>query len=529
VAQVHAEIQAEIQRRAMIEVDEYVKGTEHKKMAEDLKRKERAQMLAQVEEERQRLAARVGGINLASFGGGPSVDVDKIPCSTKLSGRGVDVEWLRAWTDKNNLWALSTEEVVNFVIKPLTRHLGCRFVELGSQVGTGGGGGGGAAGEFTSLGQPVVGPADCFVSHCWSCPWGDVVAAVSETSRPGRRVWLDVMAVNQHFVDTMIADLTELTGVIASVPEGLLLVADSQAALENMRFNPLKRIWCVYEVVHALAESKPIVLKLGKHASSEDGGGMVWRREWERSNVAAMVDDVDVLAAGYSKREDYDRIVDALRLAKDGTADRIKAELQTCVWTSFCTRGQSAFHYAVMGPRWLGWSIDQGVDLEARNPEGWTALHSACNAELPQVVKALLRPLRGDGSGGGEEDVALPGADVNAVNHQRRTPLFTAAWNGSAACVEMLLAAGADPLIADDYGMRPLDRAEACLKRCRRGLKTDHDSRYNSGRTEYYAEVVRQLQVAMNRGSGGREWAAFEKRNDGPLGCAGRAARLELR
>ena len=37
-------------------------------------------MLAQVEEERQRLAARVGGINLASFGGGPSVDVDKIPC-----------------------------------------------------------------------------------------------------------------------------------------------------------------------------------------------------------------------------------------------------------------------------------------------------------------------------------------------------------------------------------------------------------------------------------------------------------------
>jgi hypothetical protein len=41
----------------------------------------------------------------------------------------------------------------------------------------------------------------------------------------------------------MIADLTELTGVIASAPEGLLLVADSQAALENIRFNPLKRIW----------------------------------------------------------------------------------------------------------------------------------------------------------------------------------------------------------------------------------------------------------------------------------------------
>ena len=39
-------------------------------------------------------------IDLASFGGGPSVDVAKTPCSTVMSERGVDVEWLRAWTQK---------------------------------------------------------------------------------------------------------------------------------------------------------------------------------------------------------------------------------------------------------------------------------------------------------------------------------------------------------------------------------------------------------------------------------------------
>ena len=39
-------------------------------------------------------------IDLACFGGGPSVDVAKTPCSTIMSERGVDVGWLRAWTEK---------------------------------------------------------------------------------------------------------------------------------------------------------------------------------------------------------------------------------------------------------------------------------------------------------------------------------------------------------------------------------------------------------------------------------------------
>ena len=40
-ADVAARVQTEIRARAMLEVDEYVKGAEYKAMVEDLKRKER--------------------------------------------------------------------------------------------------------------------------------------------------------------------------------------------------------------------------------------------------------------------------------------------------------------------------------------------------------------------------------------------------------------------------------------------------------------------------------------------------------
>ena len=133
------------------------------------------------------------------------------------------------------------------VIKPLTRHLGCRFVELESQIGAGSacalasaaaatavGGGGGGGGSAHS----VVGPADAFISHNWQCPFGNLVAAAADNSRPGRKVWVDIFAVNQHA--TMMADLAGLSDVIRTVPEGLLLVADAQAALDNQRLNPLK-------------------------------------------------------------------------------------------------------------------------------------------------------------------------------------------------------------------------------------------------------------------------------------------------
>ena len=123
------------------------------------------------------------------------VDTAPLPSVVSLSDRAVDAEWLWLWCEKHDLWDKSTEDVVEEIVKPLTEHLQCRFVELASQVGSGRLGGGGGGGGWQ---QDVVGPADVFVSHCWKCPFGSVVAAAADRSRPRRRVWLDIFAVNQH-------------------------------------------------------------------------------------------------------------------------------------------------------------------------------------------------------------------------------------------------------------------------------------------------------------------------------------------
>jgi ankyrin repeat protein len=51
----------------------------------------------------------------------------------------------------------------------------------------------------------------------------------------------------------------------------------------------------------------------------------------------------------------------------------------------------------------------------------------------------------------------LAGADVNAVNQSKRTPLHNAASWCTIESVEMLLDAGADPYLVDDDGRTALD------------------------------------------------------------------------
>ena len=145
---------------------------------------------------------------LQKFNGGPTVDTAVMPCPTAMNERGVDVGWLLAWTELHQLWDMKTEDVVYRVIKPLTEHLRCRFVELASQIGPSA-----PATLLAASQQPgptgeavpsMVGEAHCFVSHCWQCPFGDVVAAAVDNSRPGRRVWVDVFAVNQHEVRPLV-------------------------------------------------------------------------------------------------------------------------------------------------------------------------------------------------------------------------------------------------------------------------------------------------------------------------------------
>jgi len=72
--------------------------------------------------------------------------------------------------------------------------------------------------------------------------------------------------------------------------------------------------------------------------------------------------------------------------------------------------------------------VDQGVDLHAKDSDGYTPLHDACVEGNAEVVKALLEK----------------GADIHAKDNGECTPMHWACWNGHAEVVKVLLEKGAN-------------------------------------------------------------------------------------
>jgi ankyrin repeat protein len=87
--------------------------------------------------------------------------------------------------------------------------------------------------------------------------------------------------------------------------------------------------------------------------------------------------------------------------------------------------------------------VDEGVDVDARQGDGATALHWAVHLNDGEMVETLLRA----------------GAEVDAVNDLGVAPLLIAATNGNASVVKVLLGAGADPDGGPPDRERPLMRA----------------------------------------------------------------------
>ena len=71
-----------------------------------------------------------------------------------------------------------------------------------------------------------------------------------------------------------------------------------------------------------------------------------------------------------------------------------------------------------------------GADVNGADDDGWTGLHWAAAEGYQQVVKFLVDPERG--------------ANIDAVDKEDCTPLWTASYNGEYQVALYLLAAGAD-------------------------------------------------------------------------------------
>ena len=136
--------------------------------------------------------------------------------------------------------------------------------------------------------------------------------------------------------------------------------------------------------------------------------------------------------------------------------------------------GRSALHFAalVAEPDVAALLLDAGAPIDALNRDGYSPLGVACGAGNWRIARFLLeRKARPEPQGGqpallaaasGEDDPAgvqlllRHKAKVDARGRLGRTAMLSAALAGNAAIVGELLAAGADPDLADEHGIPPL-------------------------------------------------------------------------
>ena len=356
--------------------------------------------------------------------------------------RAVTGEWLVEFADKHGAWSLKTFEVVEKIVKPLTLERKCRFTELLLDEHNG------------QSGTATVGRVDAFVSHCWSSPFGDLVAATRHNSRPGRRYWVDIFAINQHSESgDMQSDLLQLRHVVRSAPEGTILVLCPRQAIADKRCNPIKRIWCVEELRVTLAAHRPLIVKCGSRATATTESSLPGRRpavgefleEMERAFMDQLVKSIDVKHAEATVAADQHRILERVEQQMGFAA--MNDTINCVLWGAYTGRGVAAWQFAVQGERALSDALESGrlahAELNHVNPEGWTALHVAASQGFPGIVQNLLRV----------------GAAVGVRDHKGRTPIHHAAWGGRLDCIQILHAAGGSLDTTDEFGCTPLHAA----------------------------------------------------------------------
>ena len=128
------------------------------------------------------------------------------------------------------------------------------------------------------------------------------------------------------------------------------------------------------------------------------------------------------------------------------------------VWTAFA----DPIHDAASNRDLAGVQaeLDKGVDVDAKDEEGWTPLHLAAYSDGKDIVGLLI----------------AAGADVDARDEEGWPPLHLAAYSGGKDIVELLIAVGADVNAKNKHGETPLDYANGVVATLlRHGAKTVYE------------------------------------------------------
>jgi ankyrin repeat protein len=399
--------------------------------------------------------------------------------------RGVTVAWLNQFTKEHNCWDMPTWQVRREFVLPMTASSRCRFVELPC---------------FMQGGQDygVVGAAKTFASHAWGAKWGDLVAAVSETTE---RVWIDIFAVRQWPSNDPRAEL-DFSSTIKNCSSFLLVCSEQQEVLDmnpqdmlsrkthklsqaTRQKIPFLRVWCLAEINAAVTSQLPIVMKAGSRRVGPDGNGYFEKSDEMLRKLAYMI---NIRNAEATKQSDKDIILEqvegpgggvaALNAAVRGallgvTNPRVQAgacgdkhaldDMLSDPSSPLCAAAGGGF------TQLTEILLDRGADVAAVAGDGFSALMNAAMGGHEQCVQILLdrgadvAAVAGDGItalmaavvGGHEQCVQIlldRGADVAVVAGDGITALMTAAMGGHEQCVQILLDRGADvAAVAGEY------------------------------------------------------------------------------
>ena len=151
--------------------------------------------------------------------------------------------------------ALTTAQVVQRVIKPVTVHTGGSYAELLLQK---------------SADSNLVAPANVFISHAWQYPFADLIAVVLShlaEEESTAYVWLDIFVGSQHKAAELPQEWWSqaFAHAVGDIGRTVAVLQPWTMPL------PLKRSWCLWELFSTI--SSGAVLEMAIHPRERDDFG----------------------------------------------------------------------------------------------------------------------------------------------------------------------------------------------------------------------------------------------------------------